>query len=114
MIDKKLQLKEGQRIAIIGNAPSLDMHADKTTVPECDAVLIFITHEADIAAAFSTLRVAAQQNKLAWIAYPKAKQLSTDLNRDSIRKLANDNGLDPVRQVSIDEVWSALRLKILS
>jgi hypothetical protein len=28
-----------------------------------------------------------------------------------IRDLALDRGLDTVRQVSIDEVWSALRLK---
>jgi hypothetical protein len=50
---------------------------------------------------------------VAWLAYPKAKQLQTDLNRDIIRDLAQDRGLDPVRRVSIDEVWSGLRVKLL-
>jgi len=112
MLDKKLQLKDGQRITIIGNAPSLDIEAERAALTESDAVLLFVTREAEMVAAFATLR-AASQNKLTWIAYPKSKQLSTDLNRDIIRKLANDNGLDPIRQVSIDEVWSALRLKLL-
>jgi len=113
MLDKKLQLKDGQRITIIGSAPSLDIESEQATLAESDAVLLFVTREAEIVTAFSTLRKAIDQNKLAWIAYPKAKQLSTDLNRDIIRKLANDSGLDPIRQVSIDEVWSALRLKLL-
>ena len=36
-------------------------------------------------------------------------QLGTDLNRDRIRE--SIVGLDTVRQVAIDNVWSALRLK---
>jgi hypothetical protein len=113
MLDKKLQLKETQRIAIVGNAPALDIKAERSAISEADAILIFVTHKADISVAFSQLQTAAKHDKLAWLAYPKAKQLSTDLNRDIIRELANSQGLDPVRQISIDEVWSALRLKSL-
>jgi len=113
MLDKKLGLKEGQRIAIVGNTPSIDIAAETAAITESAAVLVFVIREMEISAAFSTLLAAAKQNKLAWIAYPKAKQLSTDLNRDIIRELANENGLDPVRQISINEIWSALRLKPL-
>ena len=56
---------------------------------------------------------ATRAGKLTWIAYPKAKQLGTDINRDTVRDIANQNGLDPVRQVAIDDAWSALRFKAL-
>jgi len=40
-----------------------------------------------------------------------ARQLGTDLNRDIIGELAPHVGLDPVRQVALDDIWSALRLR---
>jgi hypothetical protein len=48
---------------------------------------------------------------LAWVAYPKAGQLGTDLNRDSLARLMIERGVQPVRQVAINEVWSALRFR---
>lgn len=41
----------------------------------------------------------------------EAKQLGTDLNRDVVWELLGDRGIRPVRQVSIDDVWSALRFR---
>jgi hypothetical protein len=54
---------------------------------------------------------AARQDKLAWIAYPKAGQLGTDLNRDILAGELSGQGVQPVRQVAIDETWSALRFR---
>jgi phage-related baseplate assembly protein len=54
---------------------------------------------------------AARQDKLAWIAHPKARQLGTDLNRDLLAAALEDQGVQPVRQVSIDGTWSALRFR---
>jgi hypothetical protein len=68
-------------------------------------------NRAELEQRIDLLREAAQHGALTWLAYPKARQLETDLNRDIIRDLALDRGLDPVRQVSIDDIWSALRLK---
>ena len=45
------------------------------------------------------------------IAYPKAGKPGTDLNRDRVRERAAEHALDTVRQVALDDVWSALRLK---
>jgi hypothetical protein len=50
-------------------------------------------------------------DRLAWIAYPKAGQLDTDLNRDVLGKLLEEEGVRPVRQIALDEVWSALRFR---
>ncbi len=53
---------------------------------------------------------AARRDDAAWIAYPKAKKLGTDLNRDTLWK-ALPEGIRPVRQISIDDTWSAMRLR---
>jgi hypothetical protein len=45
------------------------------------------------------------------VAYPKAGQLGTDLNRDPLAAAFTASGLRPVRQVSIDATWSALRFR---
>ena len=54
---------------------------------------------------------AARRDKLAWIAYPKAGKLGTDLNRDILSAALAVEGVQPVRQIAIDEVWSALRFR---
>ncbi len=54
---------------------------------------------------------AARQDRLAWVAYPKAGKLGTDLNRDILAALLTAEGVQPVRQVAIDETWSALRFR---
>jgi hypothetical protein len=44
-----------------------------------------------------------------WIAYPKANR--TDVNRDTLWPILGDYGMRPITQVSVDEVWSALRFR---
>ncbi|HEX7442996.1 MAG TPA: hypothetical protein VF320_03855, partial [Acidimicrobiales bacterium] len=58
-----------------------------------------------------TVVAAASADRLTWVAYPKAGQLGTDLNRDSLASRLTPHGVRPVRQVSIDDVWSALRFR---
>jgi hypothetical protein len=54
---------------------------------------------------------AARADRLAWIGYPKGGQLGTDLNRDRLVAALADHGVQPVRQVSLDDTWSALRFR---
>ena len=53
----------------------------------------------------------ARADRLTWVSYPKSGQLGTDLNRDSLASLLAGSGVQPVRQVAIDGVWSALRFR---
>jgi hypothetical protein len=47
-----------------------------------------------------------------WIAYPKGtSKIKTDINRDSLRILAEEFGITTVTAVSIDYTWSALRFR---
>jgi hypothetical protein len=38
-------------------------------------------------------------------------RLGTDLNRDVLAALLTERGVQPVRQVAIDETWPALRFR---
>jgi len=46
-----------------------------------------------------------------WVAYPKGNR--TDVNRDTLWPILGEYGLRPITQVSLDEVWSALRFRPL-
>jgi hypothetical protein len=108
---KKLQLRPGQKISISGPAPELDLAAERAVVTAADAALIFVGDRAELEQRLPVLAEVAGRDGTAWVAYPKARQLGTDLNRDIIAGLVPTAGLDTVRQVSIDDTWSALRLK---
>ena len=43
--------------------------------------------------------------------YPKAGQLGTDLNRDILWKHLLKKNIQGVRQIAIDNVWSAMRFR---
>ncbi|MDQ3911096.1 MAG: hypothetical protein M3305_04865 [Actinomycetota bacterium] len=49
--------------------------------------------------------------KTLWIAYPKANR--ADINRDTLWPILGEYGMRPVGQVSVDEVWSAMRFRSL-
>ena len=54
---------------------------------------------------------AARADRLAWIGYPKGGQLGTDLNRDRLATALAGQGVQPVRQVSVDGTFSVLRFR---
>jgi hypothetical protein len=72
---------------------------------------IFATKKAVLLRRVPALRKALEPGGMLWISYPKGGALGTDLNRDILAAALLDLGLDAVRQVAIDDVWSALRFK---
>jgi hypothetical protein len=49
-----------------------------------------------------------------WIAYPKqSSKIKTNINRDILWQTAEPYGVTAVSAISIDETWSALRLRPL-
>ena len=55
---------------------------------------------------------ALEPGGLFWISYPKgSSKVPTDLNRDVFWEALEHLGVRPVTQVSVDEVWSALRFR---
>jgi hypothetical protein len=50
-----------------------------------------------------------------WVTYHKGtSRVKTDINRDTINDYARSIGLEGIAMISIDEDWSALRLKLIT
>lgn len=110
-VSAKLQIKPGQRIATVGmpgDVPPIAGEGAADTPEAADVVVAFVRSKAELATVAVPAIDAARRDKLAWIAYPKA---GTDLNRDLLSAALAAEGVQPVRQVAIDEVWSALRFR---
>ncbi|MFN7733937.1 MAG: hypothetical protein ACK5OB_18715 [Pirellula sp.] len=61
----------------------------------------------------STFVKATEGDAIVWIAYPKgsSKKYQCEFNRDTGWTVLGQSGFEPVRQVAIDEDWSALRFR---
>ena len=112
----KLQIKPGSKVAVLavpGDGPELTGLGDAVADPAAaDVVIMFVKNREELASAAAAPALdAARADKLTWIAYPKAGKLGTDLNRDILAESLAAAGIQPVRQIAIDEVWSALRFR---
>jgi hypothetical protein len=110
----KLQIKPGMTVATIAapdGGPDLSGAGPAAIPAEAGAVIAFARHKDELAAVAADAIDAARDDRLAWVAYPKAGQLDTDLSRDSLAAALSGHGIRPVRQVALDDVWSALRFR---
>ena len=118
---EKLLIKEGYRVAIVnppnGYLDSMGKLPEKTTKVEISAgnldfIQSFITSRKDLEASLQGLKTALKRDGLLWITYPKGtSKTKADINRDSINAYAKTVGLQGVAMISIDDTWSALRLR---
>jgi hypothetical protein len=115
-VGAKLQIKPGSRVVVLGAPDGVDLELPEGVIvgqdaAEADVVVAFALDASAVDAVAAPAIQAAREDRLAWIAYPKAGQLGTDLNRDILARLVTERGAQPVRQISIDDVWSALRFR---
>jgi hypothetical protein len=115
-VTAKLQIKPGQTVAALAAAAEVPGFVSPDANPpaepgDADAVVAFARNKSELDSVAAPAIEAARQDRLAWIAYPKAGKLGTDLNRDILAALLTERGVQPVRQVAIDETWSALRFR---
>jgi hypothetical protein len=118
---QKLQLKPGQQMVML-NAPqgSLDRLSPELqgitltdgASGEPDALLLFVNSLAETERLAPEAIRAVKADGLLWIAYPKgASKVKTDVNRGRLWEAMQPTGWRPVRQIALDEVWSALRFR---
>ncbi|WP_330341998.1 hypothetical protein [Streptomyces sp. NBC_00557] len=109
----KLQIKTGQSVAVLGEPDDVHLESESAADPaSADAVLAFVTSSADLSGPDAQAALAAaRRDALAWVAYPKGGKLGTDLNRDTLAAALSERGVRPVRQIAIDDTWSALRFR---
>jgi hypothetical protein len=116
---KKLRYKPKMRVYLV-DAPSgfeaavARAGVERVAKPtrELDIVHAFFTRLGQVERTVPKLVRHMAPKGMVWLSYPKAKQLSTDLNRDVLREAVAPMGLTAVAMVSIDGVWSALRCKV--
>jgi hypothetical protein len=116
---EKLRLKSGMTAAWIGLPVGMEARlgvpAGVTVVDDpadADFVLAFASDQAEAEERLRRLAPALRSETVAWIAYPKgAKAAGRDVSRDTIWTFAQTIDLDLVANVSLDETWSALRVK---
>lgn len=121
---KKLQLPQHLDEILILNEPEgfckeLDCLKDVTIkesliqVSEVDFAIIFVTEKKQIENRIETVYPKLVGDAILWFAYPKktSKNYSSEITRDHGWGVLGDYNLEGVRQVSIDEDWSALRFR---
>lgn len=111
MLDAKLQIKPGKSVAVLDAPFEVPLEAAPADVQTADAVIAFVRNQAELDGRAGLFREVVGRGGMAWVAYPKAKALGTDLNRDTIHAWGKTEGLETVRQIAIDETWSGMRLK---
>ena len=111
-LGKKLLLKPGMKVALVGEPPDQRplYQGIETSSGTGDAVVLYAATSKDLKALLPRARKQLADGRL-WIAYPKAKKLSTDLNRDVLWKLMEPEGFEGVRLVSLDDTWSAMMFR---
>ena len=75
--------------------------------------IAFVTRQSEVNALAEEIAAKAIGNAVIWFAYPKgtSKHYTCEFNRDTGWAVLGDLGFEPVRQVAIDEDWSALRFR---
>ena len=122
---KKLNFKDQNEIFVL-NAPhefNSEMKAMSTFCPvktqllndgsPVQFVLVFVTRKEEIDQSIRQINPLLEGDAVLWYAYPKmsSKKYTCEFNRDTGWKSLAEYNIEPVRQVAIDENWSALRFR---
>lgn len=121
---RKLQFKGEEKIYVRGAPPELGAWLEaisaETTVessPACKQTygfaIFFVKSCEDVATLAPSAAGKVEVDGVLWFAYPKktSKKHRSDLSRDEGWKPLGDLGFEGVRQVALDEDWTALRFR---
>ena len=110
-IAAKLQLKPGQAIRLVDAPAGVDLGDVPPGDGPAGPILVFVPSSAALRTRLAEVVASAAADELTWVAYPKSGRLGTDINRDRLADLLRAEGVQPVRQVALDDTWSALRFR---
>lgn len=120
-VARKMQIPAASTVVVLGLPADVDLEipgdclvvSDPSHAADAAAVVSFVVRADDLDDVAGPAIAAGREDRIAWIAYPKSRQLGTDLNRDILAGLVEARGAQPVRSVSVNGVWSALRFRPL-
>jgi hypothetical protein len=119
---RKLNLGDASEVAVVGApedmSPVLERFAEHATVTRdltagVTFVLAFVRTAADISRRAGEVAAATEGDAKVWMAYPKTSSPLHDaeVSRDESWAPMGAAGFEPVRQVAIDDDWSAVRFR---
>jgi hypothetical protein len=124
-LPKKLGLKDGQVIGLVGLPSHLQALTQAAAFADVDEVFdihalprhdydfvhLFTDRAQVIHDAVPTLPRKIQPDGMVWVSWPKkASKVPTDVTEDVIRSVALSGPLVDVKVCAVDEVWSGLKL----
>jgi hypothetical protein len=117
-VAEKARVKPGTKIAVLNGVPgiveSLGLPKGVAFVDPSEAQLVFLfVHTcAELEAQMPAAVVALAPGAAIWVFYRKgSKAAGLDMSRDSVWAVAERMDLRPLGLVSVDETWSAFRLR---
>ncbi len=122
-VAQKLFIKPGNKVLMLNPPPGYlaqlgalpgDATLLSATDKPVDVIQLFVANRAELEAQLPRLKSLLAPKGMIWVTYHKGtSKLKTDINRDTINAYAHSIGLEGVAMISIDEDWSALRLKLI-
>lgn len=90
-----------------------EIHTQLSAEDRMSFLLAFCTKQAEVDALAGVCAEQTVGDAVVWVAYPKgsSKRYRCEFNRDNGWAALGAQGFEPVRQVAIDEDWSALRFR---
>lgn len=119
---EKMRLASGMSAALLHMPNELQGELavpDDVTVADAsvgtDFILDFATSQAQAEERLRALKPDIGASTIAWLAYPKgSKAAGYDRSRDTVFAFAKTIGLVLVANISVDDTWSALRVRPLA
>ena len=123
-IFNKLNLTDQREILVLNPPASFELELKKlksvqvtrdlNSLPALRFMLAFVIQKEDIDHVAEQIKEKIEGDAIIWFAYPKktAKSYVTHINRDKGWDSVEQLGFKGVRQVAIDETWSAIRFRL--
>ncbi|WP_430137403.1 DUF3052 domain-containing protein [Neobacillus pocheonensis] len=121
---KKLQFKDQGQDVLIINAPKAyeevmalfegKVHINGEMVGGYDFVQVFGTSNEELQSLARGSESYVKEDGLFWLCYPKKSSKAykgSDCSRETVASMLANEGYEPVRQIAIDDDWSALRFR---
>jgi len=121
-VAEKLLIKPGFRVCFInaptgyeawlGNLPENVKIMNELASP-LDLIQLFVEDRKDLEARLGKVKAALSPTTILWVTYHKGtSKVKTDINRDTLNAYAKTLGLEGIAMISVNDDWSALRLRI--
>ncbi len=121
---KKLNFKNQDKILALNSPESFENELlamaevagiikSENEIRDIDFALVFVTKQQQIDEIIFRIFPKLNGDAVLWFCYPKgtSKKYTCDFNRDTGWSGLKKYNLEPVRQVAVDEDWSALRFR---